>query len=251
MVNSSRFNTLAIIQARTTSNRLPEKVLKKVNGKHILEWQILRVKQTRGIEQIVLATSEHETDDRVIEIAERCGIPSVRGSLENVYSRFKKVLDRYDLPTVIRITGDCPLFMPSICEVMLNEYKENPVDCLSNTLKPTYPDGCDIEIFSSSALRSLGEFSLTPDELEHVTLGIYMRRNLYKCRNYSNLENLSSHRWTLDTEEDWEFISKVYDYFAGREIDFEFKDVLEFLKENPKLGRYDDGTMRNNGQKYV
>jgi spore coat polysaccharide biosynthesis protein SpsF (cytidylyltransferase family) len=65
------------------------------------------------------------------------------------------------------------------------------------------------------------------------------------------LENLSSHRWTLDTKEDWAFVSRVYEYFVGREIDFDFKDVLEFLKENPKLGRYDDGTMRNNGQKYV
>ena len=251
MVAMKEINTLLIIQARTSSRRLPGKVLIPVNGKPILEWQTLRVLQTASIDQVVMATSVESSDDEVEAIANRCGISAVRGSLENVFSRFIKVVDRYKPKVVIRITGDCPLYMPTLCEIMMNDFEKSNVDYLSNTLMPTYPDGCDIEIFSSSAMRELEQMHLTSSELEHVTLGIYQRNQHFNCKNFANNVNENSHRWTLDTPNDLEFVRKIYEEFKDRETSFAYEDVMSFLRENPELARYDDGTMRNSGLRNV
>ena len=240
-------NTLLIIQARTSSSRLPGKVLIPVNGKPILEWQTLRVLQTASVQQVVMATSVDDSDDEVELIANRCGIPTVRGSLKNVFSRFTKVIDLFNPKVVIRITGDCPLYMPKLCEMMLFEFKISNVDYLSNTLVPTYPDGCDIEIFSASALKSLKSVDLTSSELEHVTPGLYQRNEYFNCKNFYNKWDESAHRWTLDTYDDLKFIRKIYKKFIGSETTFEYEDVVTLLRENPGLARYDDGTMRNSG----
>ena len=242
-----KINTLLIIQARTSSTRLPGKVLMPVNGKPILEWQTLRVLQTKSIDQFVMATSEESLDDEVELIANRSGIPAVRGSLKNVFSRFTKAVDIFNPSTIIRITGDCPLYMPKLCEIMLDEFESYNLDYLSNTLVPTYPDGCDIEIFSKDALRELEQMHLTLSELEHVTLALYQRNQHFNCKNFSNIVDESAHRWTLDTSDDLEFIRKIYEKFKGRERFFSYQDVMLFLQENPGLARYDDGTMRNSG----
>ena len=251
MVAMNEINTLLIIQARTSSRRLPGKVLIPVNGKPILEWQTLRVLQTASIDQVVIATSVESSDDEVEVIANKCGIPTVRGSLENVVSRFIKAVDIYEPKVVIRITGDCPLYMPTLCEMMINEFEKSNVDYLSNTLIPTYPDGCDIEIFSSGAIRELEQMYLTSSELEHVTLGIYQRNQQFNCKNFTNKVNENSHRWTLDTLDDLEFVKKIYEEFKGRETSFAYEDVMSFLRKNPELARYDDGTMRNSGLRNV
>ena len=251
MVVMNEVNTLLIIQARTSSRRLPGKVLIPVNGKPILEWQTLRVLQTASIDQVVMATSVESSDDEVEAIANRCGIPAVRGSLENVFSRFAKAVDIYEPKVIIRITGDCPLYMPTLCEMMMNEFEKSNVDYLSNTLMPTYPDGCDIEIFSSGVIRELEQMHLTSSELEHVTLGIYQRIQHFNCKNFTNNVNENSHRWTLDTPDDLEFVRKIYEEFKGRETSFAYEDVMSFLRENPELARYDDGTMRNSGLRNV
>ena len=247
MVREGNLESLAVIQARTSSKRLPGKVLKPINGRPILEWQTKRVIQTLGLSQVVIATSEEVADDEVERIASRCGIPTVRGSLNDVFSRFVKIAEVYTPKIMIRITGDCPLYMPKLGEIMLIEFLERDVDYLSNTLKPTFPDGCDIEIFSTSALRKLENERLSPAELEHVTLGIYRRNNEFKCLNFTNERNESFHRWTLDTSDDLEFITKVYENFVGKELSFTYQDVMKLLKENPILARYDNGSMRNSG----
>jgi spore coat polysaccharide biosynthesis protein SpsF len=249
VVGKENLESLAVIQARTSSKRLPGKVLKPVNGLPILEWQTKRVIQTSGLSQVVMATSEEIADDEVERIASRCGIPTVRGSLNDVFSRYVKIAEIYAPDILIRITGDCPLYMPQLCEVMLMEFLNRDVDYLSNTLRPTFPDGCDIEIFSINALRKLESKQLTPAELEHVTLGIYTRATEFKYWNFNNENNESFHRWTLDTSDDLEFITKVYENFAGNELSFTYKDVMMLLEENPALARYDDGSMRNSGSK--
>lgn len=247
MVIERELETLFIVQARVSSKRLPSKVLKLINSRPILEWQILRVMQTSGPNQVVLATSEEIEDDQIESLASNCGIPTVRGSLNNVYSRFVKTVDIYRPKVVVRITGDCPLFMPKLCESMLKEFENRNVDYLSNVLDPTYPDGCDIEIFSSNALKQLGTFDLTASELEHVTLGIYNRKNIFKCENFFNSQDDSAYRWTLDTADDLNFIANVYNKFAGFELSFTYEDVMLYLQQNPSLIRYANRKISDKG----
>lgn len=249
MVDKGVIETLAVIQARTSSKRLPGKVLKLVNGRPILEWQTLRVIQTTGPSQFVMATSEDIADDEVVKIATNCGIPTVRGSLDNVFSRFLKAIELFNPRLVIRITGDCPLYMPRMCEKMLQEFDGRNLDYLSNTLTPTFPDGCDIEIFTAEALRKLKDKELSLAELEHVTLGIYRRETEFKCENFSNDRDDSLHRWTLDVPDDLVFIENIYAKFVGSEPYFTYQDVMSLLQDNPSLVRYDDGSMRNSGSK--
>ena len=246
-----RIETLAVIQARATSSRLPRKVLKEVNNRAILEWQILRVLETKGVDRVVLATSVEESDDEVARIATKCGIQVIRGSLNNVFSRFVDAINLFNPETVIRVTGDCPLYMPKLCESMLIEFKSRSVDYLSNTLEPSYPDGCDIEILQSKVFQKLESLPLTVEELEHVTLGVYKRPEIFECVNFSNNRDDSAHRWTLDTKEDLDFIRQVYAQFANKESKFSYEDVFNFLNKNPSSARYDDGTMRNSGLRNV
>lgn len=247
MVTEHQSRNLLIIQARTSSSRLPNKVLKEVNGKPILEWQTQRVLQTTGLDQVVIATSTESTDDEIVEIGKRCGISTIRGELHDVYSRFIKVVDIYNPEYLVRVTGDCPLYMPNLCEAMLKEFKQSEVDYLSNTQPPSYPDGCDVEIIRTSALRQLQKLMLTESEREHVTLGIYNRKELFTCKNFMNSIDESNHRWTLDTQDDFDFIAQVYREFVGRELTFTYSDVMRLLELNPKLARYDTGDMRNSG----
>jgi spore coat polysaccharide biosynthesis protein SpsF (cytidylyltransferase family) len=134
---------------------------------------------------------------------------------------------------------------------MLEEFERSNVEYLSNTLTPTYPDGCDIEIVSSGAFRELEKMHLTSSELEHVTLGIYQRNQHFNCKNFSNKRDESAYRWTLDTSDDLEFVREVYKQFKDKETTFRYEDVMSFLRDNPELARYDDGTMRNNGLRNV
>ena len=251
MVDSKRIDSLIIIQARTSSKRLPEKVLKPVNGRPILEWQTLRVIETFGPQQVLMATSDQDADNRIEEVATKCGIPTIRGSLNNVFSRFISGIKLYNPKNVMRITGDCPLYMPELGRAMLQEFNEKGVDYLSNALVPTYPDGCDIEIFKADSLLRLQGIKLSEAELEHVTLGIYSRRHEFKCENYVNEKDESSHRWTLDTDDDLNFITNIYNNFVNRELSFNYNDVMLLLKKNPSLARYDGGYMRNSGSKSV
>lgn len=247
MVTEHQSSNLLIIQARTSSSRLPNKVLREVNGKPILEWQTQRVLQTTGLDQVVIATSTESSDDEIVEIGKRCGIPTIRGDLHDVYSRFIKAVDTYNPEYIIRITGDCPFYMPKLCEAMLKEFKQSEVDYLSNTKPPTYPDGCDVEIIRTSALRQLQKLTLTNSEREHVTLGIYNRQELFICKNFMNSIDESIHRWTLDSQDDFDFIAQVYREFIGKELTFTYPDVMRLLEQYPKLARYDTGDMRNSG----
>jgi spore coat polysaccharide biosynthesis protein SpsF (cytidylyltransferase family) len=251
LVTQYSIDKLLVIQARTTSRRLPKKVLREINGRPVLEWQVERAKQTKGIDRIIIATSQDKSDDEVEKISNKCGVPIVRGSLGNVLSRFMLALDIYNPRSVVRITGDCPLYMPKICEDMLEDFDKNSTDYLSNVLVPTFPDGCDIEIFTALALKRVSKLALSQSELEHVTLGIYKRKEVFNCRNFRNSFDDSSHRWTLDTEEDLTFVRQVYGEFMGRELTFGYHDVMEFLFSNPKIARIDDGSMRNSELKNV
>ena len=241
---------LAIIQARMSSARLPGKVMKVVNGKPIIQWQIQRMKQSKGISEIVVATSKDDSDDALAQFVEAEGVPVIRGSLNNVLARYITVLDLYPAKAFLRITADCPLFMPEICDNMIRRFGEMGWEYLSNTHPPTFPNGCDVEIVDTGVLRRLVSSRPTTVEQEHVTLGIYGRPGFAKCENYLNERNDSRFRWTLDTPEDLSFIMDVYASFEGQESTFRYSDVMDLISSNtvsPVFEVRDDGPMSRSG----
>lgn len=224
---------LAILQARMNSSRLPGKVMKLINGRPSIEWQIERIRQSQSVSQLVVATSNASTDDVLVDFLLSRDVKVHRGSLEDVLSRFCAVVQEEEAECFVRLTADCPLFMSTICDEMVNVFETSDIDYLSNTIPPTFPNGCDVEVVKSSALFRVAEMKPTDEFREHVTLGIYSRRDIFACENYLNPTGIddSKFRWTIDTECDLEFIQSVYAQFVGRETTFGYYDVMALLKK--------------------
>jgi spore coat polysaccharide biosynthesis protein SpsF len=237
--------TLAILQARMSSSRLPGKVMMTINGEPMIYRQIQRILQASTIDKLVVATSNHTSDDSLYEFLAEKGIDVFRGSLNDVLSRFIEIEQIVKPTAIIRLTGDCPLVMPNLIDKMVNRFYDLHVDYLSNTLEPTYPDGLDVEIVKVSALGVLLTFNLSEEEKEHVTLGIYSRPLRFSIEGFNHHENLSDCRWTVDYPEDLLFVRRVFNEFKGRESTFTLEDVLFLLERNPQLKSAIPGDRRN------
>lgn len=236
---------LAILQARTSSTRLPGKVLMEINGMPVIGRQIHRIMRSRKISKLVLATSTDISDDALVDFVSNLGLTVFRGSLNNVFSRFEEIIRKQDFEVIVRLTGDCPLVMPEIIDQAIEAYLNQNVDYLSNALLPTYPDGLDVEVFSKNAFLKLAKYELNSLELEHVTLGFINRYSDFSLHNLTSKENLAELRWTLDYVEDLTYIRKVYSYFEGKEEIFNFEDILNLLAVHPELINQKSGKFRN------
>lgn len=234
MVRTENF-TLAILQARMSSSRLPGKVMMQINDVPMIYRQIERIKQSRTINDLIVATSTDSSDDLLVEYLNNKGVRVFRGSLDDVLSRFLEIEIQVKPTTIIRLTGDCPLVMSELIDKMIIRFDESNVDYLSNTLEPTYPDGLDVEIIKASAIRRLAKFELSDAEREHVTLGIYRRPSIFKLENFRGEEDLSQNRWTVDYLEDLHFVRQVFSAFHGVESTFSYAETIMFLNDNPRL----------------
>lgn len=227
-----------------SSTRLPGKVLKEINGQPMISWQIARILKSK-VDGIILATSLESSDDILAETVQALGVPVVRGSIDDVLSRFIKAIEIYEPTNILRLTADCPLVMPEIINEMLDEFERYPCDYMSNTNPPTFPDGLDVEIVSAKTMCRLADFDLNNQEREHVTLGIYRRQNEFLSRNYISDKDFSGFRWTVDYSEDLDFVREVYSSFEGNEDQFSFEDVLRLVTSGSIADNVLQSNLRN------
>ena len=228
---------LVVLQARMSSTRLPGKVMTQINGHPMIYWEISRISKAKLVNKIVVAISDQSSDDVLADYLDSIHQEYIRGSLDNVLSRYVKAEENYNPSAIIRLTADCPLVMPELIDQYLEIFQKEDFEYLSNTLELSYPDGLDIEIIAPGVLKKLLEFSLSKEEKEHVTLGIYSRKDKFRVYNVSNKFNISHFRWTVDTSDDLIFVKSIYAHFESKEINFTFEDMLKFVKENPNLNR--------------
>ncbi|AYD40707.1 acylneuraminate cytidylyltransferase [Clostridium fermenticellae] len=232
------FNVVCIMQARTGSTRLPEKVLKKVCGKIVLEHDVDRLKRVENIDKIVIATTKLEKDNAIVEEAKKLNITYFRGSEENVLSRYYYAAKENNADVVVRVTSDCPLIDSEITEKIIQYYLDNNAkyDYVSNTIDRTYPRGLDTEVFSFKALEKAFNEAENLRDKEHVTPYIWGNSRIFRLAQYKNDIDYSSFRWTLDTIEDFQLISSIYDklYFK-KGNQFDMNDILNLYKKYPKL----------------
>lgn len=228
---------MAILQARMSSTRLPGKVLAEINGQPMIYWQITRILRSKSIDGIIVATSSERSDDLLAKTLENLGVKVVRGSLQNVFSRFKLAISDPQPDYFLRLTADCPLVMSELIDQMIVVFEKASVDYLSNIVDPTFPDGLDVEIISTPAFLSIEESSLSKYELEHVTPAIYQNPEIFKVQNFKSNVDLRNRRWTVDTEEDLKFVRKVFHQFKGRESNFTLSEMLEVEKVIPNFLR--------------
>jgi len=244
-MTGQRGRTLAIVQARTSSSRLPGKVLLPLTGEPMILRQLERIARARSLDGIVVATSEDPSDDELAVLLADSGYDYIRGSLEDVLARYVQTLDEYRPDVAVRLTADCPLTSPQVIDLVVERFHASSADYVSNTMNPTYPDGLDVEVMSASVLRKVGGEAVDPHEREHVTLGIYRQPERFAIENVVDPSGLdkSQLRWTVDTAEDFDFVSEVY--AALFHTEFEYEDVLELMERRPDLLRTESDAPRN------
>jgi spore coat polysaccharide biosynthesis protein SpsF len=232
-------NISIIIQARTGSTRLPNKIFKPLAGEPVL-WHVYnRVKHSSLISQIVVATTDLPEDDAVEKFCIENNISNFRGSSENVLSRYYYAAKRYNAEIIIRITADCPVIDPVILDKIITAFKDanknDKLDYMSNSIIRTFPRGLDAEIFSMEVLDKTFNEATQKYELEHVTPYIYQHPEIFAIKNFGNDKNYSQYRWTVDTKEDYELLCKIYDALYHQKEIFLFEDILKLFEEHPEL----------------
>ena len=241
---------LAVVQARLGSTRLPGKALMAIAGRSMLSHVLARARAIAGVERTVLATTVSPEDDALAELAHREGVPSVRGSVEDVLDRFQAAFRAHPADAVVRITADCPLLDPEVSGLVVRDYLEHRehADYVSNVEPPTYPDGLDTEICSGEVLERAWREARLPSEREHVTTYVRNPKNGFRLRNVVHLEDLSACRWTVDESRDLEFVRAIYAELApdGRRL-FGMREVLDLLRQRPELAAVNAGIARNEG----
>ena len=235
-----------IIQARTRSERLPNKVLKEIENLPMICHIINRVKKAKNIDQIILATSNTETDKILLDIAKKFKIIGFAGDEKDVLDRFYNAAITYAANPIVRITGDCPLVDPILLDKMVEFYQANDYDYMSNTIERTFPDGLDIEIFSSEVLKISNKEAKWLSEREHVTPYILKNQNDFRIYNYKNKQNLSNLRWCVDEEDDLIMIRKIFQEMRPNQF-FSTDDALKIILKRPDISKINSGIMTNEG----
>ena len=143
---------LCIIQARHSSKRLPGKVLKKILGLTILERVINQVRKSKKIKKIIVATSDHITDKKIIKLCQKNNIDCIFGSLNNVFKRFHLVLKSKQYKSFVRVSADSPLIDPSLIDKAVSLYNKNRYDIVTNVFPRTFPKGFSVEVINSKLI---------------------------------------------------------------------------------------------------
>jgi spore coat polysaccharide biosynthesis protein SpsF (cytidylyltransferase family) len=242
-------NTVAIIQARVGSRRLPGKVLAPIVGRSMLERVVERVEAASRVDRAVVATSDDPRDDAVEAICRRRGFACFRGSESDVLGRYVGAAARYAADPILRITADCPLIDPEVIDRVVDAFrgKDLPYDYASNINPPTFPHGLDTEILSAEALARADREARWQSEREHVTLYIRQHPDRFRTFNVTHAPDLSGRRWVVDEATDLEFVRAVYERMGDRS--FGMADVLALLSSEPELARINAGIVRDEGLK--
>ncbi|WP_099354150.1 cytidylyltransferase domain-containing protein [Fredinandcohnia onubensis] len=228
---------VATIQARMGSTRLPGKVLKKVLGKPLLEYQIERLKKSKIIDKIVVATTTKKSDQAIIDLCERLSIDYTRGSEEDVLARYYNAALESEADIIVRITSDCPLISPSVIDQVITTFLQNAprYDFVSNTIERTYPRGFDTEVFAFNALEQAYKEGFEYLYREHVTTYILRNPTKFQMKNVKYKRDLSKYRLTVDTEEDYELIRNIIEILYPKNPNFELEDIIRLLEKRSDL----------------
>jgi len=225
--------TIAVVQARAGSTRLPGKVLADLGGRPVLDWVVRAARSATGVDDVVVATSTEPGDDRVADLAASLGVPVVRGSEDDVLSRFVAALDAHPADAVVRLTADCPLLDPALIDAVVAAWRAAPAhDYVSTVLVRSLPRGMDVELVTAGALRAI-DASATAHDRVHVTSGIYADPERFALLGLTVLPDSHDLRVTLDTPEDLELLTALVAELPDRPPSW--REVVHLLRSRPDL----------------
>jgi len=233
----------AIVQARLDSHRLPGKVLLKIRNKTILEHVILRLKKSKKINEIIVATSNHKNDRKIVNLCKKKKIKYFCGSKNNLIERYLGAAIKYNSKNIVRITADCPLIDPYVIDEIIDIYNKSSYELVS--LSGEFPDGLDVSILSFKALKKIKLYAKKKYEKEHILQTVYNNPKKFKFLDYEKFLNLGKFRLTLDEPKDFVLISKIFEYI--KKDFFKIQDILSLFSKHKKLLKINDKIIRNEG----
>ena len=216
----------AIVQARMSSQRLPDKVLTMVNGKPLLQYLLERLTYCSSIDQIIVATSEDKSDDPIAVFCHEYGALCYRGPLQNVAKRFYMALEKFNLDAFVRVCCDSPMLDHKLIDQGVKLFN-GKYDLVTNTLPRSYPVGQCVEVIRASTFKNVYEKMSRPDHFEHVTKYYYEHSDEFRIKNFSNDKDLSNYRLVVDTPEDLKRIEKIIGSMTRPHTEYSFDDFIE------------------------
>jgi len=239
---SQALKTVATIEARMTSSRLPGKVLMEAVNKPMLELMVERLQRVPSLDAIAIATTRNAADQPIIDLARHLGVGVHRGSEEDVLARVFDTARAHNADVIVELTGDCPLIDPEIVEQTIQHHLQAGVDYTSNILTRAYPIGMDTQVFATSILADVARRTDDPTDHEHVSLYIYRHPELYSLSNVIAPAALTRPelRLTLDTAEDLTLIRAVFAGLYPQNPEFTLADIFNFLAKNPDIARVNE-----------
>lgn len=224
-------NYKIVIQARTSSTRLKNKLFLKINDLSIFEIMIKRLKKHFNNKLIICIGNKNPKKLKLF--CEKHKIPYFIGSEKNLVNRYLKCAEKFAIKNIIRIPSDCPLIDPKIIKKGLAIYKQKKYDYVSNLTPPSYIDGMDVEIFSFQMLKKLNKIKLDKFDQEHVTTYIRKNKKKFKTKNFGTSKNFSKLlRLTIDYKNDFLLISNIVKHLG---IYASYKNIQKYLLKNKNI----------------
>ncbi|MBT5399268.1 glycosyltransferase family protein [bacterium] len=241
---------IVIIQARMGSFRLPNKVMKKILNKPLIDYLLERVATAKRVDKIVLATTIKSEDDYLAEHVNSLGYDVFRGSDADVLSRYYHAFNKFKSKTdksnaIVRITGDCPLIDAQLIDKVITEYQERNIDYVA--LSPDFAEGLDVEIFSETLLTQAFNKAKNPSEREHVALFFHNNKKLFNMYRVQNKTNDSCYRITVDEEQDFIVIKEIIEHFYSNNLVLNTQNIKHYLDRNPNIYNLNSHIVRNEG----
>ncbi|CAN5910208.1 NTP transferase domain-containing protein [soil metagenome] len=227
--------TVAIVQARMGSTRLPGKVLRPLGGDTVLGQCIRRLRQARGIHHVVIATTTHSEDTMIVEACEQMGVQVHRGSPDDVLDRYVGAARASNAEAIVRVTSDCPLVDPCVVDRVVG-LLDGSRDYVSNTHDvQTFPRGLDVEAFHRDTLERMGRMAISKAAREHVTVFVREQPAMFRTAQLIDDTNNSDLRWTVDTDADLELVTQMYERFELATKNVDYRDLVRATRATPSL----------------
>ena len=243
MKNKSFITT---IECRMTSSRLRGKVVKQFGNYTSIEILLKRIKKSKFVKKIFLATTKNRSDDILVKIAKKNNINFFKGGENDVLGRLSKALEKKKENYVIQLTGDNPFIDPEVIDFMCKKYLSSKIDFLTNNgfmdmKKHYFPLGMDVSIFKRKDIIEISKITKNKEDREHPSLYFYRSgRKNFKIKNSNILKKWKKNfkpRLTLDTKKDYLLLNKIFNYFNAKNenLYFSLRDIMSYLEKNKKL----------------
>lgn len=224
----------AIVQARCGSTRLPEKVFALIDGKPLIWHVVMRLKQAKKVDEIIIATTDNARDDVIETWCRENNVLCFRGNEDDVLNRYYEASRHFPSDVVVRITADDPFKEPEVIDEVIDTLLDGDYDLVTNNFPPSFPEGLDCEAFYFKVLEEMEKKSEDSFEREHVTQYVYRNPDKYKIGNVACEKQLSHYRWTIDNIEDLQMVNAIYEKRHGQGT-LLMEEILDIIEKNPEI----------------